>query len=103
MTDTVVNGIKLVAEAVFAPGSSLLMDGNVKTGALHLVGGLAAKSAIGPAGWALAAANSFSVSVSGQHLHEHIASSWKDWRATKEVDETEVTEVTKDEKTSKKP
>lgn len=65
------NGIKAAGEAFVAPGSSLIIDGDVKNGALHLVGGLAAKSLVGPIGWGLIAADSFSLSVSGKHLHQH--------------------------------
>ncbi len=69
--DKVMNGAKVVSEAIFAPGSSLLIDGDVKNGVLHLAGGLAAKTLLGPAGWALAAANSYSLSTTNRHLHEH--------------------------------
>ncbi len=65
------NGVKVVAEAVFLPGSSLPMDGEIKTGAMHVVAGLAARVLLGPLGWGMIAANSYSNSVSGKHLHEH--------------------------------
>lgn len=71
MSTELKNGIKAVGEAFVAPGSSLIIDGDVKNGALHLVGGLAAKSLVGPIGWGLIAADSFSLSVSGKHLHQH--------------------------------
>ncbi len=65
------NGVKVLAEAAVLPGFSLLMDGEVKTGAIHAVAGLAARVLIGPIGWGLVAANSFSNSVSNKHLHQH--------------------------------
>ena len=68
---TLANGVKAVSEAYVVPGSSLIMDGDIKGGSLHLVGGLAAKAVLGPLGWGLFAADSFSVSVSGKHLHQH--------------------------------
>ena len=63
-------GIKLVGER-FAPGSSLLLDGELALGAAHLVGGLAARAVFGPLGWILVAANSYSRSVTGKNLPEH--------------------------------
>ncbi len=64
------NGFKGVAE-VLLPGSSLLMDGDIKKGAIHTVGGLAGRVVLGPVGWFAAAANSYSNSVTGKNLHEH--------------------------------
>lgn len=71
MSTELKNGIKAVGEAFVAPGSSLIIDGDVKNGVLHLAGGLAAKTLVGPIGWGLIAADSFSLSVSGKHLHQH--------------------------------
>jgi hypothetical protein len=71
MSTQLQNGIKAVGEAVIAPGSSLIIDGDVKNGAMHLAGGLAAKAFLGPIGWGLVAADSFSLSVSGKHIHQH--------------------------------
>ena len=42
--------------------------GNVTSGAGHAVVGLAARALIGPIGWGIVAANSFSKSVSGNSL-----------------------------------
>ncbi len=67
----ITNGIKAVAETLFLPGSSLIMDGEIKNGAIHAVAGLAGRALIGPIGWFALAANSFSNSVSGKHLHQH--------------------------------
>ncbi len=61
------NGVKLVSETVL-PGSSLLLDGRVKEGAAHMAAGLAARVFLGPIGWGIVAANSFSKSVSDQGL-----------------------------------
>jgi hypothetical protein len=68
---TASRGIKLVGEAV-APGTSLLLDGNVGQGALHLVGGWIAARALGPVGWFLVAADSYSRSVTGRTLMDHL-------------------------------
>ncbi len=66
-------GIKIIGEAV-APGASLVLDGKILPGAAHLVGGLVARWAFGPVGWLLVAANSYSKSVTGRSLTEHLES-----------------------------
>ncbi len=63
-------GLKIAGEALVAPGSSLILDGEVVKGGLHLVGGLLATAVIGPLGWCLVAANSYAKSVTGGHLHQ---------------------------------
>jgi hypothetical protein len=65
--------VKLVGEAL-APGISLLLDGDMKGGVVHLAGGLAGRALLGPLGpigWAYAAADSFSKSTTGKHFHQH--------------------------------
>ncbi|MDV7340259.1 DUF6072 family protein [Terasakiella sp. A23] len=71
------NGVKLVSETVL-PGSSLLMDGRVKEGAAHMAVGLAARAFLGPIGWGIVAANSFSKSVSDQGIVDHVTDVAKD-------------------------
>lgn len=66
-------GIKILGETV-VPGASLVLDGKILPGAAHLVGGLVARWAFGPVGWLLVAANSYSKSVTGRSLPEHLAS-----------------------------
>lgn len=61
------NAIKLLGEA-FVPGASLLMDGQIASGALHAVIGTWARVALGPLGLALVVANSFSKSATGKNL-----------------------------------
>lgn len=61
------NGFKLIGETIL-PGTSLLMDGRVKEGAAHMAVGIAARAFLGPIGWGIVAANSFSKSVSDQGL-----------------------------------
>ncbi len=65
-------GIKIAGEALVIPGSSLILDGEVVSGGLHLVGGLLATAVIGPLGWFLVAANSYTKSITGSHLHQSI-------------------------------
>ena len=69
-----IHGVKAFSDTVILPGSSLMMDGDVKGGLLHAAGGLLARSIWGPVGWLLVGANSFSNSVSGKHLHQHFFS-----------------------------
>jgi Family of unknown function (DUF6072) len=65
--------IKILGETM-APGVSLVLDGEILPGAAHLVGGLVARWALGPVGWFLVAANSYSKSVTGRSLTEHLQS-----------------------------
>ncbi len=62
--------VKIVGEA-FVPGVSLLLEGNVKQGALHLAGGALGRAVLGPLGWFYAAADSYSLSSTGKHFHQH--------------------------------
>src|SRR5215204_912780 len=66
-------GIKILGETV-VPGASLVLDGKILPGTVHLVGGLVARWAFGPVGWLLVAANSYSKSVTGRSLTEHLQS-----------------------------
>jgi hypothetical protein len=74
-----VNGVKAIGEMTVLPGASLLIDGDVKSGTLHAVGGVVALMALGPVlgpiGWLAMAADSFSQSVSGRHIYEHFRKS----------------------------
>jgi hypothetical protein len=69
-----INGVKAVADVGILPGASLLADGDVKSGALHAVGGLLAGFVFGPIGWLAFSADAFSKSVSGKNLHQHFVS-----------------------------
>ncbi len=64
-------GVKIVGESLVAPGSSLILDGRIGKGGAHLVGGALATWVLGPVGWFLVAANSYSNSVTDRHLHKH--------------------------------
>lgn len=74
---TFARGVKLAGEAFVVPGSSLILDGRVGAGAAHLVGGLVAGALLGPVGYFLVAANSYTKSVTDHHLHEHFQSAQK--------------------------
>lgn len=62
--------VKLVGEAL-VPGVSLVIDGDIKNGVLHLAGGLLGKAFLGPPAWIYAAADSYSMSTTGKHFHQH--------------------------------
>ncbi|ETW92115.1 DUF6072 family protein [Candidatus Entotheonella palauensis] len=64
------NGVKMVGEIVL-PGASLFLDGDIKAGTGHAAIGLAAWALLGPARF-LVSANSFSKSVTDEHLHTHL-------------------------------
>jgi hypothetical protein len=61
------NGVKLVGELIL-PGTSLLMDENIRSGVAHAAVGLLARAALGVPGLMLVAANSFAQSVTGKSL-----------------------------------
>jgi uncharacterized protein DUF6072 len=67
------NGVKIVGEALI-PGASLLMDGRLGNGAAHALVGLGARALLGPVGVVLVAADSYSKSVSGKYLWNHLGS-----------------------------
>ena len=68
------NGVKLVGERIL-PGTSLMMDGDIKGGLFHAALGLAARAAFGPVAWFAVAADSYSRSVTGKGLIDHLAGS----------------------------
>ena len=66
------NGLKLAGEALVAPGTSLALNGQVAAGVGHLAGAKLAKAVLGPWGWVLTAANSYSLSTNGKSLLSEI-------------------------------
>lgn len=77
---TIANGAKLVGESML-PGASLMMDGNLKNGAVHAVIGFGARALLGPAGVALVAADSFSKSLTDKYLWDHVSEIYEDQKA----------------------
>ncbi len=61
-------GLKLLGETLLLPGSSLLIDGKVKKGALHAGAGILAGALFGGPAVILVAANSLSLSLTGKSL-----------------------------------
>lgn len=89
--EQVVNGAKLVADFTVLPGSSLLVDGKILEGGAHTLVGLVAARAIGPLGWILVAANSYSKSVSGTSLYGHLSGLVSSKTGTKSVEAAPAT------------
>ena len=71
MSDVINNGVKLVGETML-PGASLLLDGNLLNGAAHVAVGAAAAAFVAPWAVLLVVADSFSKSVSGKNLWDHV-------------------------------
>ncbi|PCK01932.1 MAG: hypothetical protein COA42_22695 [Alteromonadaceae bacterium] len=63
------NGLKLVSEVVISPGTSLLLDGNIASGVLHMAGGLLSRvvlgATLGPIAVVGLVLNSYSKSTTG--------------------------------------
>jgi hypothetical protein len=68
---TVARAVKIAGER-FAPGASLMLDGDVRGGVLHTIAAGIAARFFGPIGFGLVALNSYSKSTSGKNLHEHL-------------------------------
>jgi len=66
------NGIKLIGER-FVPGASLLIDGKIVEGSIHAALGFTAKAIFGLPGALVLAANSYSKSVTGKDLLDHLS------------------------------
>lgn len=65
------NGVKAVADLGVIPGAGQIIEGDVKSGFLYAVGGVAARWLFGPIGWLAFGADAASKSISGKHLHQH--------------------------------
>jgi hypothetical protein len=73
-SNVVENSLKLLGEAFVAPGTSLIVHGEIAKGGAHVLAGLLAKAVLGPVGWFLVAANSYSTAVTGKGLLETVKS-----------------------------
>ena len=63
------NAVKLAGEFL-VPGGSNLINGDVRTGAIHAILGLAARAAFGLPGLLIVSANSYSRATTGRNLTE---------------------------------
>ena len=66
------NAIKLLGEVNVVPGTSQLLDGNMKSGVAHVLVGMTACYFFGVPAMLLVAASSFSQSVSHKSLYTHV-------------------------------
>lgn len=73
----IVNGAKIAGETLAIPGTSLLLDGKIKPGMLHVGAGLVAGALLGTPAVLAVAANSFSTSVTGKSLLSNLLGSDK--------------------------
>lgn len=83
------NGMKLAGEILLIPGSSLLLDGQIKYGVLHAGVGIFAKMTFGLPGFLLIAANSFTLSLTQKNLASVIFNS-SDYRDIKLMDRVNI-------------
>jgi hypothetical protein len=65
-------GLKILGEVALSPGASLLADGKVTSGIAHVGIGFIARRMLGFPGVLLVGANSYSQSVTGKSLLEHV-------------------------------
>ncbi|PCK01283.1 MAG: hypothetical protein COA42_23295 [Alteromonadaceae bacterium] len=69
------NGFKLASEVVAGPGASQLLEGNIYSGTIHVIGGVLSRAllgaTLGPVGVAGLMLNSYSKSTTGLSLLEH--------------------------------
>jgi hypothetical protein len=70
-SEVIKNGAMLVGDVAILPGVSLLAEGNLKSGTLHVVGGLLARAVFGPIGWVAVAADAYTKSVTGKNIFDH--------------------------------
>jgi len=70
-SNVVENGVKLVGETLL-PGTSLMIDGEIKSGLGHAALGILATAAFGPLAWIAVAADSYARSVTGRSLSDHL-------------------------------
>jgi hypothetical protein len=64
-----INAVKGIADFTL-PGASLLFEGDIKSGTLHVVSGVLLRALIGPIGWFAVAADAFSLSTTGKHIYQ---------------------------------
>ena len=76
------HGVKLAGDTLLVPGTSLLLEGRVVEGSLHVIAGLAARTLLGPIGWLAVAANSYASATTGKNLLQQVTQSLKQIRSS---------------------
>ncbi len=69
------NGARLLGETFITPGASLLANGQIGHGLLHVGAGIIARMFLGVPGMMVVAANSYSKTVTGKHVLTHLTQS----------------------------
>ncbi|MCA9689275.1 MAG: hypothetical protein KC636_06670 [Myxococcales bacterium] len=64
----VTNGVRLAGDTLVAPGTSLLLDGQIGQGVARIAIGVAARVVVGPIGWLLVAVDSYAKTTTGSGL-----------------------------------
>ncbi|MCA9689246.1 MAG: hypothetical protein KC636_06525 [Myxococcales bacterium] len=65
LASVVTNGVRLVGDLAL-PGASQLLDGHIGEGIGRTIAGFAARALMGPVGWLLVAADSYSKTTTGR-------------------------------------
>jgi hypothetical protein len=89
---TLDHGIKLITDFGVLPGSSQILNGNYSSGLSHAAVGIAGRIALGPVGWVLTAANSFSKSTTDKHIWTLLTDKAKEVKTAK-AEKTEESEL----------
>jgi hypothetical protein len=99
------NGARLIGETFISPGTSLLCDGQIKSGLLHAGAGLVARFTLGMPGLLLVAADSYSKTVTGKSLWQHCVSDGSKTveSSEKEADGDRVAVAAEQEQASEEP
>lgn len=98
-SSTIENAIRALGELLL-PGTSQFLDGELKSGTLHAVGGLVAKAAFGPVGWLAFGLNSYSSSVTGRSAYRHLTESLREGKSASKKSSTKHTSKEEAAKTS---
>ena len=82
MSQVIKHGVELAGDTLLAPGTSLLLEGRVIEGSLHVIVGLAARALLGPIGWLAVAANSYASATTGKNLLQQATQALQEVRSS---------------------
>jgi hypothetical protein len=80
------NAIRLAGDVMFLPGTSLIVDGDLRGGGTRALLGVAAGAMLGPIGWLAVAADSYTKSTTGVGLLERIREKRDERRAERRAE-----------------
>ena len=75
LTSVLTNGVRLAGDTLVAPGTSLILDGQLGAGVARVAVGFAARAALGPIGWLAVAADAYAKTTTGRGLLDRLSSS----------------------------